>query len=75
MINAAMRRKVFQSEGWLSSKTSYAGTFKDCINHTPPVGVDGAYLDKEECRLGVTMKFLYHSVIRVKIGIRWLGNG
>jgi Rrf2 family nitric oxide-sensitive transcriptional repressor len=34
-----LRRKAFQPEGGLSSKTSYARKFKELITHTPTAGV------------------------------------
>ncbi|MFT5883550.1 MAG: hypothetical protein ACI9FG_002067, partial [Crocinitomicaceae bacterium] len=42
--NAALRRKAFQPEGGLSSKTSYARKFKELITHTPTAGVAGGAL-------------------------------
>jgi hypothetical protein len=39
-----MRRKAFQPEGGLSSKTSCARKFKELITHTPTAGVAGGAL-------------------------------
>ncbi|MFT5881821.1 MAG: hypothetical protein ACI9FG_000311, partial [Crocinitomicaceae bacterium] len=44
---AALRRKAFQPEGGLSSKTSYARKFKELITHTPTAGVAGGALNHE----------------------------
>jgi hypothetical protein len=43
-ITPPMRRKAFQPEGGLSSKTSYARKFKELITHTPIAGVAGGAL-------------------------------
>jgi hypothetical protein len=40
-----LRRKAFQPEGGLSSKTSYARKFKELITHTPTARVAGGALN------------------------------
>jgi hypothetical protein len=61
-----VRRKAFQPEGGLSSKTSYARKFKELITHTPTAGVAGGALKGADAVIGrlVRRKLAHAKLVR-----------